>query len=118
MNLWRRVGGVLLTFHLVCFGWIFFRADSIETVGEVLKQIFTNFHPEVFLQFVTGYKGVFTLMVIGYTLHFMPRRMEDVMQGLVTRSPLLVQALLLAIGVFIVVQFKSAGVQPFIYFQF
>jgi len=39
-------------------------------------------------------------------------------QGVVTRSPLLVQAVILAIMVFVVVQFKSAGVQPFIYFQF
>lgn len=118
MKPWRRVLGVLITFHLVCFGWIFFRADSIQTVREVLTQIFTNFHPEVFMQFVTGYKGVFALMVIGYVLHFMPRSTEDALRGVVTRSPLLVQALMLAIAIFIVVQFKSAGVQPFIYFQF
>jgi len=29
-----------------------------------------------------------------------------------------VQAVMLAIAIFVVVQFKSAGVQPFIYFQF
>lgn len=118
MKPWRRVIGVLVTFHLVCFGWILFRADSMKTVKEVLHQIFTNFHPEVFTQFVMGYKGVFTLMAIGYILHFMPRSVEDAVQGTVTRSPLLVQAALLAAAIFLVVQFKSAGVQPFIYFQF
>ncbi len=56
MKPWRRVLGILITFHLVCFGWIFFRADSIQTVKEMLSQIFTNFHPEVFTQFVPGYK--------------------------------------------------------------
>ena len=118
MKPWRRVLGVLVTFHLVCFGWILFRADSMQTVGEVLTQIFTNFHPEVFTQFVVGYKGVFLLMVIGYILHFMPRSAENALQAVVTRSPLLVQAVMLAIAIFVVVQFKSAGVQPFIYFQF
>lgn len=118
MKPWRRVLGILITFHLVCFGWIFFRADSMQTVKEMLTQIFTNFHPEVFTQFVTGYKGVFTLMVVGYVLHFMPKSAENAVQGVVTRSPLLVQAVILAIMVFVVVQFKSAGVQPFIYFQF
>lgn len=118
MKPWRRFLGVLITFHIVCFGWILFRADSMKTVAEVLTQIFTNFHPEVFMQFVSGYKGVFSLMVIGYVLHFMPKSAENVLQGVVTRSPLLVQALMLIIAVFIVVQFKSAGVQPFIYFQF
>ena len=114
----RRVLGVLITFHVVCFGWILFRATSMKAVGEMLRQIFTNFHPEVFMQFVLGYKGVFALMVIGYVLHFMPKRSEDALRGVVTRSPLLIQAAILAIAIFIVVQFKSAGVQPFIYFQF
>lgn len=118
MRPWRRVLGIFVTFHLVCFGWILFRADSMKAVGEVLTQIFTNFHPEVFLQFVTGYKGVFALMVIGYVFHFMPKSVENVLQGLVARSPLFLQAVMLAIAIFIVVQFKSAGVQPFIYFQF
>ena len=118
MKPWRRVLGIFITFHLVCFGWIFFRADSLQTVNEMLSQICTNFHPEVFAQFVTGYKGVFILMIIGYVLHFMPKSAENALQGVVTRSPLVVQAVILAIMVFVVVQFKSAGVQPFIYFQF
>ena len=88
MKPWRRVIGVLITFHLVCFGWILFRADSMQTVGEVLTQIFTNFHPEVFMQFVVGYKGVFVLMVVGYILHFMPKSAENGLQAVVTRSPL------------------------------
>ena len=90
----------------------------MQTVGEMLTQIFTNFHPEVFTQFVMGYKGVFILMVVGYILHFMPKSAENSLQTVVTRSPLLVQAVMLAIAIFVVVQFKSAGVQPFIYFQF
>lgn len=51
-------------------------------------------------------------------LHFMPKSAENGLQAVVTRSPLLVQAVMLAIAIFVVVQFKSAGVQPFIYFQF
>jgi hypothetical protein len=48
----------------------------------------------------------------------MPKRLEKGLQRMVTDSPLLVQAMLLALAIFVVVQFKSAGVQPFIYFQF
>ncbi|MDO4755815.1 MAG: MBOAT family protein, partial [Parabacteroides sp.] len=118
MKPWRRVVGVIFTFHLVCLGWIMFRADSMQTVGEILTQIGTNFHPEVFVQFVQGYKGVFLLMLIGYMLHFMPKKWESYLQRIVTDSPLLVQAMILALAIFIVIQFKSAGVQPFIYFQF
>ncbi len=118
MKPWRRVLGIILTFHLVCFGWIFFRADSLQTVKEMLSQICLNFHPEVFTQFVTGYKGVFSLMLLGYVLHFLPKSAGNALQGLVARSPLLLQALLVAAMIFVVAQFKSIGVQPFIYFQF
>ncbi|MBR5296551.1 MAG: MBOAT family protein, partial [Parabacteroides sp.] len=118
MKPWRRVLGIIFTFHLVCLGWIMFRADSMQTVGEILTQIGTNFHPEVFMQFIHGYKGVCLLMIIGYILHFMPKQWENRMQRIVTDSPLFVQAVILALAIFTVVQFKSAGVQPFIYFQF
>src|SRR5574344_351605 len=109
MNPWRRAIGIIITFHVVCFGWILFRASSMQTVGDILSQIFTNFHPEIFLQFVTGYKTVCILMALGYILHFMPKVAVDAMQNLVSRSPLLLQALMLAISIWIVAQFKSAG---------
>jgi D-alanyl-lipoteichoic acid acyltransferase DltB (MBOAT superfamily) len=118
MSLFRRLSGVLFTFHLVCFGWIFFRAESMQTAWEMLSQIARDFHPEIFLQFVVGYKTVFILMLAGYVFHFMPKGVESALQGLVTRSPLLVQALMLAAVIFAIVQMKSAGVQPFIYFRF
>lgn len=114
----RRILGILITFHLVCFGWIFFRADSMQIAYQVLEQIFTSFHPEVFVQFVTGYKMVFALMIVGYIVHFVPQKVDNRLRNVVTHSPVIVQAILLALAVFIVVQFKSAGVQPFIYFQF
>lgn len=115
---WRRVVGTVFTFHLVAFGWIMFRAGDMATVRDVLSQIAWNFHPEVFTQFVAGYKTVFILMLVGYLTHYVPRSVGLRMQQAVASSPLAVQALLLAVAVFIVVQFKSAGVQPFIYFQF
>lgn len=118
MTFFRRFIETFITFHVVCFGWIFFRANTMQTVKEVLTQIVSNFHPEIFLQFISGYSIVFALMAIGYIFHFMPKAADKWVQGIVTRSPLFIQALMLIITIFIVVQFKNAGVQPFIYFQF
>ena len=118
MPVWRRIIGICLTFHVVCFGWILFRATSMQHVGEMLSQIVTQFHPEVFPQFVWGYKGVFSLMLIGYIIHFLPRGWENRLRQMVSDSPVLVQAFFLAAAIYLVVQLKSAGVQPFIYFQF
>ncbi|MDR1918625.1 MAG: MBOAT family protein [Tannerellaceae bacterium] len=118
MNPFRRILGVLFTFHLVCLGWVFFRASSLQLAWDMLSQIALNFHPEVLLPFVEGYQIVVGLMAAGYLFHFMPKRVESAIQGLVTHSPLLIQALMLAAAIFVIVQMKSAGVQPFIYFQF
>jgi hypothetical protein len=118
MKVPSRLWGILLTFHIVCFGWIFFRASSMQTVWDMLSQIAFDFHPEVFMQFVAGYKTVCILMLAGYISHLMPRKVESRIQGLVSRSPLFIQALMLVAVIFVIVQMKSAGVQSFIYYQF
>lgn len=90
----------------------------MKVAGEMLSQIWNEFHPQIFFQFIMGYKLVCFLMLVGYLFHFTPRRMVAFCQGLVTRAPFIIQLLILVLAIFIVVQLKSAGVQPFIYFQF
>ena len=84
----------------------------------MIRQIFTAFHPEVFTQFVGGYTEVFLLILAGYIIHFMPRRIDDTVRSFVTQSPTLLQALYLTTAMIIVMQLKSADIVPFIYFQF
>ncbi|MDR0538827.1 MAG: MBOAT family protein [Tannerellaceae bacterium] len=115
---WHRAAGIVFTFHIVCFGWIFFRAPSLEAVVDMLHQIAWHFHPEVLVQFVRGYPAVFALMVAGYLSHFMPQVVDAFLRKALTYSPLILQASILVIVIFIIIQIKSAGVQPFIYFQF
>ena len=115
---WRRVGGIVLTFHLVCFCWIFFRNSTFEASWTMIHQITTNFQPQLFRQLVDGYRAVFILMAIGFVLHFLPDRWETACQRGVVRLPLAGQALLLLIVIYAVIQVKTSDIQPFIYFQF
>jgi len=112
------IGGVLLTFHFVSFCWIFFRATNMESSLQIINQITQNFKPEVFFDFLMGYKGVVLLMITGYILHAIPQKFELKIQDQVTKAPLFAKAALVTIVILIVVQVKSAGIQPFIYFQF
>jgi hypothetical protein len=113
-----RILGVLITFQFVCFTWIYFRADNMTVVRAMLTQITTDFHPEIFLDFLKGYPYVLMLMVLGYILHFIPSDIENHAQQLVVRSPFVLKVAYLVVIVFIVVQIKSSEIQPFIYFQF
>lgn len=115
---WRRFLGQLVTFHLVCFAWIFFRAETMQTAWEVIGQIRTNFHPEVLWQFIDGYRLVFFLMVVGYALHFVGREREAWFRELFVRLRFRWVVLLLIGLIVLVIQMRSAEVQPFIYFQF
>lgn len=118
MKPWRRVLGILLTFHLVCFGWIFFRASSFENGWLVLEQIFTSFHPEIVPQFFAGYKMVCFFILLGYVLHFTPESWERKAYQWSTSAPLLAKAAAFTLMIILVMQLKSSDVQPFIYFQF
>ena len=118
MPAWRRAAGIVLTFNLVCFGWLMFRADSMQTVGLMLYQIFNNFNAAVIPQVLEGYAGVFALAAAGYLMHMAPSSADDRMRRWVSRAPLAVQVLVAAAVVWCVMQMKSSDIHPFIYFQF
>ena len=114
---WRIVG-IFLTFNLVCFGWLMFRAESMQTVTLMLHQIFFDFNAPVIPQVLAGYKAVFILIAAGYLLHFVPERVDNRARHFVAQVPTVVQVLALAIMIWSVMQIKSSDIQPFIYFQF
>jgi len=118
MPLWRRCIGIVITFHVVCFGWIMFRATDMQTVRNMLSQIFTDFKPALIPQVVSGYAPVMALMAIGYLLHLLPAKSGLWAQQTVTKSPLPVKAIVLALLIWGVMLIKSSEIQPFIYFQF
>ena len=117
-NKFTRIFGVLLTFHIVCLCWIFFRAESFAIGMEMINQILFFFHGEVFTQFIVGYPAVFAFLVAGFILHFVPRSAELKTEALVGKLPTAGKAILLIMVIWLVIQVKSSDIQPFIYFQF
>ena len=114
----RRFFGVVVTFHFVCFCWIFFRNADFATSVDMLRQIFTVFRPQLLPQLLAGYWEVFALMGLGYVLHFLPDSWERACTKTVIRLPLLGKAVLMIVLIYLVIQMKSSDIQPFIYFQF
>lgn len=114
----RRVLAVVLTFHLVCFSWLFFAGSSFEASAAMLTQIFTHFQPQLITQFVAGYPEVTCLMVLGYVLHFLPTRWNERAEALMGRTPSILLAVILAAAIIWVIQVKGSEIQPFIYFKF
>ena len=67
-----RIAGIFVTFHLVCLGWIFFRARDVGTGADILEQVFTNFDISLIPNIITGYWEIFAMMLVGYVAHFTP----------------------------------------------
>lgn len=109
---------IFFTFNFVCFCWIFFRNNDFSNSMTMLNQIFTNFHPELFGQLITGYWQVFVLMAVGYLVHFIPDRWEAACKQWMAKLPWQVYILILVAAIFVAIQMKSSDIQPFIYFQF
>ena len=118
MNPVMRLLGIVFTFHLVCLGWLVFRADSMQTAGLILHQIFSAFDASLIAQVVAGYSGAFLLMAIGYLLHAIPERGDAWLRGVITRAPMGWQVAMTVAMIWLVMQVKSSDIQPFIYFQF
>ncbi|MCX7876062.1 MAG: MBOAT family protein [Melioribacteraceae bacterium] len=108
----------VITFHLIAFSFLIFRTNDFQIIEDMISQILNYFHAEVFIQFAEKLPIILGLIVIGYLLHFIPQKVETSVKKFVIFLPWYLQALLIVIVIWIVAQFKSADIAPFIYFQF
>ena len=113
-----RILGVLVTFHFVCFCWIFFKASSLEDAGIIITQIFSNFNAAAFVPLLSAYGTVFGVMSLGYLFHFMPKSYEYFSVNFLSKVSLVGRIAILLVFIWIVIQAKQAEPVLPIYLQF
>ena len=101
------------TFHLVCFAWIFFRADSFATAASYLAG-FVRWGEAS--QYVTPF--MVGLIAIAMLFQFTPRHLGRWLARGVQHLPGPLLGLLLGGGIWLIWAIAPEGVAPFIYFQF
>jgi D-alanyl-lipoteichoic acid acyltransferase DltB (MBOAT superfamily) len=108
-----RAIAVLIVFHIVCLGWILFRADSFDTVVIYLRALMQG-------QGSALQATPFTvaLLVLGLALHAVPRDVPGRLARLAVRQPVWIWGVTAGIAVAIIDALGPEGVAPFIYFQF
>jgi D-alanyl-lipoteichoic acid acyltransferase DltB (MBOAT superfamily) len=108
----------VITFNLVCFAWIFFRAESWDTAFTVINRIASGVRYNEILFFAQGYALAAFLFVLAMGAHLFHRELTDAGSWVLARSgPVLQTGFVVAI-IFLTLQVRSAKLQPFIYFQF
>jgi alginate O-acetyltransferase complex protein AlgI len=106
--------GRILTFHVVCFAWIFFRSDSFAGAGDVLVRLFTAWGEPSPL--VTT--SVVLAILVGILGQYVrPATVGALLRGF-GRLPLPAQAATVAASLMVINTLGPEGVAPFIYFRF
>jgi alginate O-acetyltransferase complex protein AlgI len=111
LALWRAR---ILTFHLVCLAWVFFRADSFGTAKDVLVGLVTRWGGSAPL--VTF--GVVVAIVAGIASQYLPAQVPRDLMERFARMPVVAQASVLGLALMVTSVMGPEGVAPFIYFRF
>lgn len=111
---WRPFVRWLVTFHVVCLAWVFFRAESFGAAGDVLLRLFTGWgQPSPLVTPV-----LVLLIAAAVAIQFSPPRLATrLVDGFAHLRPAL-QGVTLAAALVLIDAFGPEGVAPFIYFQF
>jgi len=125
----NRAWGIFLTFVFITFTRLFFRSGSNldpaeqtahawKTAKTMINQIGGTWNWAQIPKIITTYKSVFLLFILGMLIHWIPERWKRKYRLNFALLPLWVIGIVVVATVFLVYQFITADLQPFIYFQF
>jgi D-alanyl-lipoteichoic acid acyltransferase DltB (MBOAT superfamily) len=114
----KTVVSIFITFNFVCFAWLFFRADSMQTVDTMLSQMAYRMFDVNILTIISNYAIVFSLILFGFVMHWLPETIKENYRRAFHKIPIVLKVILILCVILFLYQIKSADLQPFIYFQF
>ncbi len=125
----RLVWATLLTFVFISFTRLFFRSgsnlDPAEanevawmTASLMVGQIGSQWHLAQIPAIIGHYWAPFLLFAFGMTVHWLPVRFKRRYRLWFALMPLWLMTIVVVATVFVLYQFVTADLQPFIYFQF
>ncbi len=108
-----RTVQVLVTFHIVCLAWIFFRAESLSLALDYIGGL-TDWSGHA--QFATPFLVMIVAMSLG--CHFLPENLSERIAAKLEWLGTIGFGMLLGFGVLVIEVVAPESVAPFIYFQF
>jgi D-alanyl-lipoteichoic acid acyltransferase DltB (MBOAT superfamily) len=115
---WYNAIALIITFHFVCLGWIFFKAENFETATTMIHQIRYNFSFDVWEAFYGNYQSVIWMMLLAFILHAIPDNYADKLLDRYNRVPLVGYLTIFFLFVLLYGYFKAAEPVMPIYLQF
>ena len=113
-----RIAGIIITFHFVCLCWIFFKCTTFTDSFNMIHQIVFNFYAEGWTLFSANYSEVLLVMLLGFVLHFLPIRWNEIIINYTEKWHWLLKAsVATAVVIFVIVLKQANPVMP-VYLQF
>ena len=124
-----RTWAIFLTFVFITFTRLFFRSGSNldpaeanevawNTAKNMVGQIGSAWRVDLIPKMIYEYRFVFLLFVAGMIIHWLPTRWKRWYRLNFALMPIWLMVIVVCVCVFIIYQFITADLQPFIYFQF
>jgi alginate O-acetyltransferase complex protein AlgI len=103
----------LITFHFVCFAWIFFRSQTFESALDYFRVMFS------FESFAFTMTPLVALMfVFGALTQIIPDSVQERAEAWYDRTSIALKIALPIVVIWLIAAASPDGVPPFIYFQF
>ena len=114
-SLVARITSWFVMFHLTCYGWLIFRARSLEQIGALSGRMLTDLDPGA-----VSVEAILVPLVLYVTplvlVHAIEAHADDLL--VVPRLPIAVRYSLYAATFYLTMLFGNFGGAEFIYFQF
>lgn len=109
---WTAIRWVV-TFHLICLGWLLFRSESISMISEILSSIFMRFSPDSETRILAMRLFAYTFVLIGVQLFQLIQKDLDFF----SRFPAFARVGYVSLALYLLTAY-GATAESFIYFQF
>jgi D-alanyl-lipoteichoic acid acyltransferase DltB (MBOAT superfamily) len=110
---WAKLLGGFVTFHFVCFTWIFFRATTLENALAILRGLGAlTWSAENLTPLVLG------MLLLAAVIHSLPPRWFELSAGVAADMPFWAQGLAMAALILLIQTLAGRGSAPFVYGNF
>jgi len=120
---------VFITFMFISFTRLFFRSGSNlepsetnkianETAQNMIHQIGSKWNFDIIPRMIYEYRYVFAMIFLGLIIHWLPKKIKQWYRINFAKLPHAVKFFAVIITAFVIYQFVTAELLPFIYFQF
>jgi alginate O-acetyltransferase complex protein AlgI len=109
---------IFITFNFLCFSFIMFRANSVDTAMTMYEKIFTQVDFGLASQWINLYIFPFLVLVLGLLLHYTPFKWNIMLERFFYKLHWVAKAIIVVLAFIIIYQVFSSQSQPFLYLEF